>query len=58
MSTEDNEVRLPQQVSSDRGEDVEEEGGEFVQAVEDQAVPPDDDGPHQRPHAEDVVGLK
>ena len=36
---------------------MEKEGGEFVQTVEHQTVLPDDDGTHERAHAQDIVGL-
>ena len=51
-------VSSPQQVNSDGREAVEEEGCELVQAMEHQAVPPDDQGEHQGSHAEDIVGLR
>ena len=38
-------------------EDVDEDGGQFIEAVEDKAVLPDEDGHHQHAHAEDVVGF-
>ena len=41
----------------DGREGVEKEGGEFVQTVEHQTVLPDDDGTHERAHAQDIVGL-
>ena len=45
-------------MGSDGRKAVEEEGCELVQAVEHQAVPPDDQGEHQWSHAEDIVGLR
>ena len=33
------------------------DGGQLVEAVEDEAVLPDHDGVHENSHAEDVVGL-
>ena len=42
----------------DRREGVKEEGGELVKAVEHEAVLPDDDGTHERTHAENIVGLQ
>ena len=45
-------------MKSERWEGVKEEGCEFVEAVEDEAVVPDDDGAHERAHAEDIVGLE
>ena len=40
-----------------RRKGVKEEGGELVKAVEHEAVLPDDDGAHERTHAENIVGL-
>ena len=40
-----------------RRKGVKEEGGELVKAVEHEAVLPDDDGTHERTHAENIVGL-
>lgn len=37
---------------------MKEEGGELVKAVEHEAVLPDDDGAHERTHAENIVGLE
>ena len=51
-------VTPPVQVESERGEDVEEDGCELVQAVEHQAVLPDYDGQHKDTHGEDIVGLE
>ena len=39
------------------GESMEKEGGELVQAVEDHAVVPHDDGGHEAPHAQHIVSL-
>ena len=39
-------------------EHVDKDGGELVQAVEDQAVLPDQDGHHEDTHAQHVVGLE
>ena len=36
---------------------MEKEGGEFVQTVKHETVLPDDDGTHERAHAQDIVGL-
>ena len=44
-------------MDGDGWEGVEEERRELVQAVEHQRVLPDDDGEHQRSHAEDIVSL-
>ena len=41
-----------------RREGVKEEGGELVKAVEHEAVLPDNDGTHERTHAENIVGLR
>ena len=38
-------------------QDVDVDGGQLVEAVEDEAVLPDHDGVHENSHAEDVVGL-
>ena len=38
-------------------EDVDEDGGQFIEAVKHKAVLPDKDGHHQHAHAEDVVGF-
>ena len=38
-------------------ESMEKEGGELVQAVEDQTVVPHDDGRHEAAQAEDIVSL-
>ena len=38
-------------------ESMEKEGGELVQAVEDHAVVPHDDGGHEAPHAQHIVSL-
>ena len=46
-----------QKMNHDGREGVEEEGGELVQAVEHQAVLPDDDGEHQWSHTQDIIGL-
>ena len=45
-------------VESERGEGVEEDGGELVHAVEHQAVLPDYNGQHEDTHTEDIVGLR
>ena len=47
----------PEKVDGDWWKGVEEERRELVQAVEHQRVLPDEDGEHQRSHAEDVVSL-
>ena len=45
------------QVKGERGEDMDEDGGELVKAVEHQAVLPDYDSEHKYAHAEDIVCL-
>ena len=47
----------PEEMDVERREEVEEEGGELVQAVEDQAVLPHHDCGHQSPHTQNIVGL-
>ena len=42
---------------NNRWECVQEERGELVETVEHEAVLPDDDGTHERAHAENIVGL-
>ena len=37
---------------------MQEEGGQFVETVEDKAVPPGNDGRKHRAHAENIVGLE
>ena len=39
-------------------EHMDKDGGELVQAVEDEAVLPDQDGHHEHTHAQRVVGLE
>ena len=41
-----------------RWKDMEEEGGEFVDAVEDQRVVPEEDGDAERPEGEGEVGVE
>ena len=49
---------LPDEVLQHRRKDMEEEGGEFVDAVEDQRVVPEEDGDAEGAEGEGEVGVE
>ena len=49
---------LPDKVLQHRRKDMEEKGGEFVDAVEDQRVVPEEDGDAEGPKGEGEVGVE
>ena len=50
-------ISLPNKMKVKAREGMEKEGGELVQAVEDHAVVPHDDGGHEAAHAHHIVSL-
>ena len=48
----------PEEVYGERWPGMQEEGGQFVETVEDKAVPPGNDGRKHGAHAENIVGLE